>query len=272
MKLLLSFSLILALAALAFSAPTKGRQSAVVPILDVRSGYLLGGSRGGKWISAKNTALALKNGANYRLYSSVRGLGKGRATAPKTEDAPCPDTLWSEISPDSLRKNAEFALGGAHNPLPRALRAENTDQATYKKVVAAILRKNGIAKPIVQITQLWRVDLDGDGTQEVLLTATRKADYGDKNSIAPASRAGDYSLLLLRRVVRGKAQNRVLQGEIYPRAKPFNAPGFYQLAAVLDADGDGKMEFLVRGRYYEGLWSVLYTSRGDAVLTEGCGA
>lgn len=142
-------------------------------------------------------------------------------------------------------------------------------------MIASILKGQGIAHPIVQITQIWRVDLEGDGRQEVLLTATRKADYGDSSRIAPASRVGDYSLLLLRRVVDGKVQNVILEGEFYPQARNFNAPGFYRLAAVLDADGDGKMEVLVRGAYYEGHWTSLYSTLGAkprAILTEGCGA
>ena len=263
------------LSLVATSALLSAQSSKIVPILDVKSGYLLGGSRGGKWLSSKTTAQSTKNQGVYRVYSATRTLGKGKATMPRSEGAPCPDTLFSKISPDPLRKGAEFAIGGAHNPLPRAFRSEKTDQTSYQNVVAAILKSRGIARPVVQITQIWRVDLDGDGTQEVLLTATRKADGGDPQSIAPASRAGDYSLLLLRRLVKGKVENQLVEGEFYPRAKTFNAPSFYQLSAIFDADGDGKMEFLMRGRYYEGEWTSLYELRGVTVrkvLSEGCGA
>lgn len=262
-------------------APFLGRvgaapkQNALIPLLDLDSGYLLGASRGGKWIDAKTAAKTLKNGQSYRVFSATRALGQGQATLPKSQGAPCEETLYSEIKPDFKGRKGVFALGGAHNPLRRAFRVESPNQAIYRSVVAGILKKNGIANPEVKITQIWRVDLDGDGAQEVLLTATRKNDYGDQNRIAPASRAGDYSLLLLRKLVGGKVQNQIIEGEFYPRAREFNAPGFYRLAAVLDADGDGRMEFLVRGLYYEGEWTSLYSLAGAkprAVLTEGCGA
>lgn len=273
MKYLLPFSLFVALTAT--SIELQAEPGAIVPILDVQSGYLLGGSRGGKWFSPKITAQTLKNGATYRVFSATRSLGTGKATLPKSEGAPCDETLFSKISPDFSKKQAQIALGGAHNPLPRAFRSEITDQPIYRNLVAAILKKNGIAKPSVQITQIWRVDLDGDGAQEVLLTATRKADYGDTERIQPNSRAGDYSLLLLRKLVRGQVKTFIVASEFHPVAKDFNAPDFYRLAAVLDADGDGKMEVLVRGAYYEGEWTSLYSFQGlkpREVLVEGCGA
>ncbi len=247
--------------------------SAVAPLVDVPSGFLLGGSRGGQWLDAKTTARALPPSASYRLFSATRLLGQGRGDAPKSQGPPCPDTLFTRISPN---KNAEFALGGLANPLPRRPRIESVHQPAYRAVVAAILKSRGIARPRVKITQIWRVDLEGDGNQEVLLTATNKLEYNnDPRSISAASRAGDYSLLLLRRLVRGKVENRILEGEFYPRARTFNAPSFYRLAAVLDANGDGKMEILLRGRYYEGEWTSLYSVEGHkprAVLSAACGA
>lgn len=270
----LFFGLILA-AATPLLAQSRGVLPAVVPLIDAKTGFLLGGSRGGKWLPAKSVAPTLQTGAALRVFSVTKNLGMGRAAAPKSQGAPCPDTLFSSITPASVAKNGEFALGGAHNPLRRVVQREATSQTVHRSVVAAILKSRGIAQPIVQIQQIWRVDLDGDGAQEVLLTAARKEDYGNPNSIGPASRAGDYSLLLLRRLVRGRVQNIVIEGAFYPRAKVFNAPSFTRLAAVLDADGNGTMEILVRGRYYEGEWTSLYAVEGAKareVLSEGCGA
>ena len=262
---------------MSFSSVINAQKTATtIPIVDVKSGYLLGGSRGGKWLDAKTIAPTMKNGASYRVWSTTRSLGRGTATRPKSEGAPCEATLFSEISPVSFRPEAEFALGDAHNPLPRAFVRQNPQGATYRAIVAAILKSHGITSPVVQITQIWSVDSDGDGIREVLLTATRKPEsQGDKNSILSGSRVGDYSLLLLRKIVNGRAKNILLEGEFYPRAQTFNAPDFYTLAAVFDADGDGKMEILSRGRYYEGDWTTLYQVSGAAshkVLREGCGA
>ncbi len=261
--------------ALAPLIPGTSQPTPIIPILDARSGYLLGGSQNGRWLSAKTAASGLKNGATYRVYSQRRVLGTGRATAPKSEGAPCEQTLFSKISPDFSRRAAQIALGGAHKPLTRAFRSENVNQVSYRNLVAGILRKNGIAKPKVQITQIWRVDLEGDGAQEVLLSASRKEDYGDPNRIASASRAGDYSLLLMRKINKGRAETQIIDSSFYPRAKTFNAPNFMTLAGVFDLNGDGKMEILARGFYYEGIWTTIYSvasGKAREVLSEGCGA
>jgi hypothetical protein len=39
----------------------------------------------------------------------------------------------------------------------------------------------------------------------------------------------------------------IIAGEFYPKAKNFNAPSKYEVLAVLDCDGDGKMEVIVDG-------------------------
>ena len=63
-------------------------------------------------------------------------------------------------------------------------------QVVYRQAAAAILRAHGIAQPHVQLTQVLRVDLDGDGAPEVLVTATYYQD-----GIAPHAAAGNYSLV-----------------------------------------------------------------------------
>jgi hypothetical protein len=45
--------------------------------------------------------------------------------------------------------------------------------------------------------------------------------------------------------------------------------------ALVDTNGDGVLEIVVFGQYYEGSWSSVYRVRGtqvEEVLTCGCGA
>ena len=49
----------------------------------------------------------------------------------------------------------------------------------------------------------------------------------------------------------------------------------YQVAAVLDLNGDGKLEVIVHSFYYEGGQTTIYRSEPDsveAVLSVECGA
>ena len=82
-------------------------------------------------------------------------------------------------------------------------------------------------------------------------------------------------MVLLRRVVMGKGETQLVQGEFYPKATDYNAPSAYQVIAVLDLGGDGKMEVVVGSRYYEGETTTIYRcdlKKVEALLSVGCGA
>jgi hypothetical protein len=139
--------------------------------------------------------------------------------------------------------------------------------------VREFLATKGMPKIDVKITRIVRVDLDGDGEDEVLISATNYA--GESGTPSPNTPGRGYSFVLLRRVVAGRVQTQLLEGEFYPKAKESSAPNAYQILAVLDLDGDGKLEVIVRSDYYEGGAVTVYTfdgSKPKGVITTGCGA
>jgi hypothetical protein len=90
------------------------------------------------------------------------------------------------------------------------------------------------------------------------------------------SPAGSYSMVLLRRVLTGKVETQLVEGEFYPKATGYNAPNAYKVIATLDLDGDGKMEVVVASNYYEGEATTIYRcepkKKVEALLSVGCGA
>jgi len=94
------------------------------------------------------------------------------------------------------------------------------------------------------------------------------------------SPAGSYSMVLLRRVVAGKVETQLVEGEFHPKAyvrkeDSFDAPNAYKVIATLDLDGDGKMEVVVGSNYYEGEEITIYhcdPKKTESLLSVSCGA
>jgi hypothetical protein len=90
-------------------------------------------------------------------------------------------------------------------------------------------------------------------------------------------------MVLLRLVVSRKVETRMIEGELHPKAysrkgpddASFDAPNAYKVIAVLDLDGDGKMEIVVGSNYYEGEEITIYScdpKNNQPLLSVACGA
>jgi len=66
----------------------------------------------------------------------------------------------------------------------------------------------------------------------------------------------------------------LVDGEFYPEAKADSAPNRFEIAALLDLNGDCKIDIVVRSAYYEGDEISVYEyqpSGVNEVLSVGCG-
>jgi len=251
----------------AVAAPT------VYPI--VIGDALLGGWQGGAWIAGAATAAWLGGDETYRLYDLTGFHGAAVGSRPKPPTfAFCP-IYQVDVQPPAAppAAGARFALAGNWNAQPRSIQALRTDLPTYRQAVAALLRTQGIQQPDVRLTTVLRTDLDGDGVDEVLITATRY-ERDDRNQPRTKAEAGDYSLVVLRKIVNNAVETIPLATAFYPQATQFAAPNDYTLLGILDLNGDGKMEIIARSQYYEGSSMAAYEVIGtqvQKVLDAGCG-
>src|SRR5438132_2238867 len=246
------------------------------PIVEVQSGYLFGATSNGKWIKADETAKLIGHETTYRVYGLTQALGDAKGDKPKPANGPCEQTLAVSLSPET--ENGVIAIAAPWNALPRKPQVTDPTQKAYVDAVRDFLKTKGIKQPKVKIENILRVDLDGDGEDEVLISAT---NYFDKENRVPMrSPAGRYSMALLRRVVAGKVETQLVEGEFHPKAyvrkeDSFDAPNVYKVIATLDLDGDGKMEIVVGSSYYEGEAMTIYRcdpKKCEALLSVGCGA
>jgi hypothetical protein len=265
---------------LAICTAPISRAAGLHPIIEIETGYFFGASENGKWIKAERAAKSMHGKTTYQVYSLTKQIGKITVRKPKPVEEPCPDTLT--VSPPPTLKEGVIGLAAAWNALPRKPVIVDATQPVYVEAVRDFLKSRGIADPKVRITRILRVDLDGDGQEEVLISATNYfTDDKSDHSAAPfpeapidSPRPGSYSIVILRRVVAGEVQTQLVAGELYPKPDESVAPNVYQVAAVLDLNGDGKLEVIVHSFYYEGAQTTVYRCEPDtieAVLFVDCG-
>jgi hypothetical protein len=120
-----------------------------------------------------------------------------------------------------------------------------------------------------RITQLVQVDIDGDGSLEELISTSWR-----NPEISSRATAGDYAAVLLRHTNLSKLTEVV--GEYYPADDDTTSSSLYAVAAVVDLNGDGRLEIVLDGDAYESWWMQVYTIderwQPTLVLAEGCGA
>src|SRR6266481_3139221 len=247
------------------------------PIVEVQSGYLFGAISDGKWIKADETAKLIGDETTYQVYGLTQALGEAKGGKPtRPEGLPCEETLAVSLSPKP--ENGVVAIAAAWNALPRKPKVIDPTQKSYVDVVRDFLETKEIKQPKVKIDSILRVDLDGDGEEEVLISAANY--FGKADRIPMRSPAGSYSMVLFRRVVAGKVETQLVEGEFHPKAyvrkeDSFDAPNVYKVIATLDLDGDGKLEVVVGSNYYEGEEITIYhcdPKKAESLLSVSCGA
>ena len=246
-------------------------QSSIVPIVELKFRGLMGGVQNGKWIAAARVAPKLKKETEFVLVGR-NGVEEGGVTMGKKgekEDV-CQDFTRFDFE---LEQDHGVAIGSTAkwNPVPRIPKPIDLNNATYKTVVANYLKKKGIAKTTIKLTEAFRVDLEGDGVEEIILAAT----YYKKGLDASAA-VGDYSVVLVRKVVGKVVTDHMLTGDFILKKIDFGAPSEHHISAIADLNGDGKMEVVLYGFYYEGDFASAYEMRaGKPVMIKefeiGCG-
>ncbi len=162
------------------------------------------------------------------------------------------------------------AVNADWNIQPRAVAAVGRDADIYQSVGESLVSDvPGVDPGRGDVVQVLRVDLDGNGVEEVLFAFERRSDTTGIG--AP----GDFSLVIAR-LPRpdGSIQDQVLFEHIVPESFDFPQPGRASIAAVADLNGDGVMEVALRSEFWEsaGITVLSFEEGGlEAVLSGGCG-
>jgi len=216
------------------------------PIANLDGGYLVGGVIDGKWGDATAISAHITGIQPCKIYSldsqTVRTIPL------KISDSETGGAIYisEKVQAMTVGVVAEW------NPWPRFPKVLAAGRNTiYRDEVKKLLKQRSIITGDIALTQVIRVDLDGDGVDEVLLTATTSRDGYLTDGVGVRSK--DFSLAVVRKVEHGKVVNHLLKCVFAPNIKHFDfidiMPCTYTIIGVLDIDGDGKMEILLREQY-----------------------
>ncbi len=184
----------------------------IVPILNLQVKGLMGGVENGKFMNAKATVGKLSAETRYKIFEpGAPGIVDIVFNKPVNSMDVC-DDFYGFVEKDfSKTENSKGVAIGANatwNAIPREPKKIALTDTKYKKAVADALQTKGIFTKTIKLTQVFRIDLEGDGTEEVLITATSYP-----NGVYSSAKKNDYSFVLLRKVINGKARNIIVTGD-----------------------------------------------------------
>lgn len=232
----------------------------------------LGWWDGASWVQVEElTPLPVAGGESYQI--ALLGLQATTTGGPQT-------VVCDPLENIGVVLDHEELLGAWPGPYGVAISApwtltphlveEFTDDGTYSGIASQLLSERGLDVTNPVITQLLRVDLEGDGINETIAVAQE----GSPEGFPPQENT--YALVFMRKIVDGEVQTAIL-GESIVLDPDLDFFFGLTVAAVADLSGDGKMEMVIDAAYYEGLgvevWEYVNDDLGpQIVLQQGCGS
>lgn len=242
--------------------PQLPQDAAVVPILEMNMRGILGGSKGGRWLRAKDVAPNLKAKQSYKFFGLESSASSEVIGEQPTNDAPCEEFYNVDFNKSERKNGVAFGSQISWNPVPRPVKKIAVNSPVYRKIVTDVLKSKGLPKSAPKVTQILQTDLDGDGRDEIVLSATNF-----KKGLSSRGSVGDYSFVLLRKVTGKNAENFVLAGDFIKNAANAGAPSEYRVSGLADLNGDGKMEAVIFSHYYEGESVEVFQSKDGKMLS-----
>lgn len=221
----------------------------------MNSFFLVGGSLNGSWVNNEEMAAALAADQDYQLYTAFEIAGGQQGQS--LEDDPRCQEYFVTLAPSAIPQNA-VGVAGDWPVLPRTPQELAADSEVYLEAVAGWLVDQAPSQPVVIIDKIWRVDIEGDGTDEVFINATRFVEPTG-HSVEP----GDYSVVLMRTVIGNEVVTVELVGDYYDKVVEIQFPLTYHLKFIGDLNGDGRLEVVVGVSRWEGSGVMVFEIDGD---------
>jgi hypothetical protein len=230
---------------------------------------LLGGVQDGAWISPELAAAQMPQRAAFDFYDQTDLVGKAGGSVSYLGVPP--SCAGYQVTTD-LASNADYLTGVVTGwpVLTRPGHEFPTDTPVYTQAVADWLAGQGIDQPVIEISRILRVDVEGDGVDEVFIAASHF-----KEQSGHLAEYGDYSLVLMRKVLAGSVITVPFVEDLYRSKDPeLVFPHIYVLAGVMDLNQDSKLDVVIAIHFWEGFGAQVYEIKATKtmqVLKVECG-
>ncbi len=210
--------------------------------------FLLGGSDSSGWLQPEDIENKLDGNELYRLFY-----------------------------PDDLSMENIISVSCDWDCTPRIPTKLSNQNAKYKEVVSDVLKAIGLDEPVVNILQNYKIDLEDDGTDEVIIYAEYSPGkyyingdsslfYYDYDRFS--TQKGSYSILILRKIINGSVENIILDYDVRTKSVEmenldYRVRYIFEICGFFDLNGDGKMEIVTKWMYYEGIGYDVWEVSGD---------
>lgn len=244
------------------AAPTTSTIHVILNSLD----RVIGGTLNGNWVDARTTGHYLKGGEVYQYYLDGKLVGERTSASfdlEKDYDTH-DDTYWIQMQEDSDPiSEYSFAMTGNWDPFPRKAQLVS-DTGRFKPAVQKLLEERSMLNSEVVIREVYKIDVEGDGTPEHVIIASNCTET-DADNLANGvefSREDKYSFVILE-----KAGKDIL---LLERTQSIDDI----MVTCADLDGDKIIEFLIHSENYDtlitegfstGFYSIMKLNRDTAV-------
>lgn len=202
------------------------------PTLVVLDGWVVASFAEGRWSAPERKRICE---TSWQLYP-ISGPGEPRKVTCSAEDESAPESVY--LTPAKSPGSGQLELSARPPVSPRTPVVLPKDSKLYLDVLKKHLGKKRLGP---QIHQLERVDLDGDGTDEVLFVASSRA-VGEQSPARP----DDWAIAGIR-WVEGKTP-KILELARHDKTGEQLGPAELRLLGAVDLDGDGRLELILEDR------------------------
>jgi len=218
---------------------------------------LLGGIQGSAWLTPQQTVAQFAGPSDYNVYTAS---GQSFQVEGHAMEFSAPSQAYFIGTDVNL---SAFGMFGVAPEWPvRQGTAQELSVAieVYQDTVMDWVKGQGISEPILGTLHIFRIDLEGDGVDEIFISCTYLA------GIPQSTLAGDYSIVLMRKVVGGEVLTVPLVADIYhSKQVELTFPTTYSIASFLDLNGDGILEVVIDFERWEGFGALIYQIDGQNV-------